>query len=169
MGYTHDIDGAPLTKADQLLELYPQDFIISRKAEDYLLRATAFIDELLERFYGMDSFYNATTPEDLVGHLCVGLAPHTSGGVLTRIIGWSGASAGYGHTLYHAAKRRNCDGDEDALILLLDCLLNFSRELLPSNRGGRMDAPLTLSTRLTPEELDKEALNDGAAWCLEPG
>ena len=169
LGYTHDIDGLPLSKDDQILELYPQDFIPSRRAEDYLLRATAFVDELLNRFYGMDSFYNAETAEDLVGHLCVGLAPHTSGGVLTRIIGWSNASAGYGHTLYHAAKRRNCDGDEDALILLLDCLLNFSRVLLPSNRGGMMDAPLTLSTRLNPEELDKEALNVDTSWWYHRG
>ena len=169
MGYTHDIDGKALTKEDQILELYPQDFILSRKAEDYLLRACAFVDELLERFYHMDPFYNAKTGDDLVGHLCIGLAPHTSGGVLTRIIGWSNASAGYGHTLYHAAKRRNCDGDEDALILLLDCLLNFSRVLLPSNRGGRMDAPLTLSTRLNPEELDKEALNVDTSWWYHRG
>ena len=164
LGYTHDIDGQPHTKQEQILELFPQDFIPSRKAEDYLLRASAFIDELLIRFYDMEPFYEAQSSGDLVGHLCVGLAPHTSGGVLTRIIGWSNASAGYGHTLYHAAKRRNCDGDEDALILLLDCLLNFSRILLPSNRGGRMDAPLTLSTRLNPEELDKEALNVDTSW-----
>ncbi|MDP6325378.1 MAG: hypothetical protein QF684_07455 [Candidatus Thalassarchaeaceae archaeon] len=169
LGYTHDIDGRALTKADQILELYPQDFIPSRKAEDYLLRASAFVDELLVRFYDMEPFYKAETANDLVGHLCVGLAPHTSGGVLTRLIGWSNASAGYGHTLYHAAKRRNCDGDEDALILLLDCLLNFSRELLPSNRGGRMDAPLTLSTRLNPEELDKEALNVDTSWWYHRG
>ena len=169
LGYTHDIDGTPLTKSEQILELYPQDFIPSKKAEKYLLRTSAFVDELLERFYQMDPFYNAETADDLVGHLCVGLAPHTSGGVLTRIVGWSNASAGYGHTLYHAAKRRNCDGDEDALILLLDCLLNFSRVLLPSNRGGRMDAPLTLSTRLNPEELDKEALNVDTSWWYHRG
>ncbi|MDG1525251.1 MAG: hypothetical protein P8Q90_04205, partial [Candidatus Thalassarchaeaceae archaeon] len=169
LGYTHDIDGKALTKSEQILELFPQDFIPSRKAEDFLLRATTFVDELLVRFYGMEPFFNAESGSDLVGHLCVGLAPHTSGGVLTRIIGWSNASAGYGHTLYHAAKRRNCDGDEDALILLLDCLLNFSRELLPSNRGGRMDAPLTLSTRLNPEELDKEALNVDASWWYHRG
>jgi DNA polymerase II large subunit len=169
LGYTHDIDGQPLSKENQILELYPQDFIPSQKAEDYLLRTSAFVDELLERFYEMEPFYNAETAKDLVGHLCVGLAPHTSGGVLTRIIGWSKASAGYGHTLYHAAKRRNCDGDEDALILLLDCLLNFSRVLLPSNRGGRMDAPLTLSTRLNPEELDKEALNVDTSWWYHRG
>ena len=103
LGYTHDIDGQPLVRVEQILELYPQDFIPSRKAEDYLLRASAFIDELLVRFYDMEPFYQAQSGSDLVGHLCVGLAPHTSGGVLTRIIGWSNASAGYGHTLYHAA------------------------------------------------------------------
>lgn len=169
LGYTHDMDGAPLEREDQLLELYPQDFIPSRNAEDYLLRTCRFVDELLERFYGMDPFYRAETGADLVGHLCIGLAPHTSGGVLTRIIGWSGASAGYGHTLYHAAKRRNCDGDEDALLLLLDGLLNFSRVMLPSNRGGRMDAPLVLTTRLKPTELDKEALNVDTAWWYHRG
>ena len=164
LGYSTDIDGKPLSSENQILELYPQDFIPSTKAEDYLLRTCAYVDELLMRFYGMDPFYNVNKGEDLVGHLFVGLAPHTSGGVLTRIIGWSTASAGYGHTLYHAAKRRNCDGDEDAIILLLDCLLNFSRDLLPSNRGGRMDAPLTLTTRLNPTELDKEALNVDTSW-----
>ncbi len=164
LGYTHDIDGEPLKNDNQVLELYPQDFIPSRHAEDYLIRTCRYVDELLTRFYDMEPFYNVESSEDLVGHLCIALAPHTSGGVLTRIIGWSGVSAGYGHTLFHAAKRRNCDGDEDALILLLDGLLNFSQVLLPSNRGGRMDVPLVLTTRLKPTELDKEALNVDTAW-----
>ncbi|MEE3083234.1 MAG: hypothetical protein VX320_03990 [Candidatus Thermoplasmatota archaeon] len=164
LGYTRDIDGEPLENENQMLELYPQDFIPSRHAEDYLIRTCRYVDELLKRFYDMDPFYNVESGEDLVGHLCIALAPHTSGGVLTRIIGWSGVSAGYGHTLFHAAKRRNCDGDEDALILLLDGLLNFSQVLLPSNRGGRMDVPLVLTTRLKPTELDKEALNVDTAW-----
>ena len=30
---------------------------------------------------------------------------------------------------------------------------------LPRNRGGRMDAPLTLTTRIVATEIDKEALN----------
>ena len=70
----------------------------------------------------------------------------------------------YAHTLFHAAKRRNCDGDEDCIMLLLDGLLNFSKKILPSSRGGRMDAPLTLTTRLNPMELDKEALHVDAGW-----
>jgi len=169
LGYTHDVDGEPLTRESQVLELYPQDFIPSRNAEDYLIRTCKYVDELLTRFYGMEPFYNVKSSSDLIGHLCIALAPHTSGGVLTRIIGWSGVSAGYGHTLFHAAKRRNCDGDEDALILLLDGLLNFSQVLLPSNRGGRMDVPLVLTTRLKPTELDKEALNVDTAWWYPRG
>jgi DNA polymerase II large subunit len=164
LGYTHDIEGEELKSDEQLLELLPQDFIASRNAEDYFIRVSHFIDELLERFYHMDPYYQVSTGEDLVGQLFIALAPHTSGGVLTRLIGWTGASAGYAHPLFHAAKRRNCDGDEDAVMLLLDGLLNFSRVILPSTRGGLMDAPLVLTTRLKPTELDKEALNVDAAW-----
>ena len=65
----------------------------------------------------------------------------------------------YGHPFYHASKRRNCDGDEDCIILSLDGLLNFSKFFLPSRRGGLMDSPLVLTTRLDPNEIDKEAQN----------
>jgi DNA polymerase II large subunit len=112
----------------------------------------------------MDAFYKAGDERDLIGHLAIGLAPHTSGGVLCRIIGWTTASAGYAHPLFHAAKRRNCDGDEDSLMMLLDGLLNFSRSILPAGRGGRMDAPLVLSTRINAKEIDKEALNVDCSW-----
>ena len=61
-----------------------------------------------------------------------------------------GLFGGHAHPLFHAAKRRNCDGDEDAIMLLMDGLLNFSRDILPANRGGQMDAPLVLTTRLNP-------------------
>jgi DNA polymerase II large subunit len=115
----------------------------------------------------MEPYYNADKAGDLVGHLICALAPHTSGGVLSRIIGWADCSGGYAHPLFHAAKRRNCDGDEDAIMLLMDGLLNFSREILPANRGGQMDAPLVLTTRLNPTEVDKEALNVDSAWFYE--
>ncbi len=164
LGYTHDIRGEPLTSDEQILELLPQDFIPSIKAERQLVQTCIFIDDLLIRYYGMEPYYHVESKEELVGHLGIALAPHTSGGVLCRFIGWTNASAGYAHTLFHAAKRRNADGDEDSVMLLLDGLLNFSRVILPSTRGGQMDAPLTLSTRLNPMELDKEALNVDAGW-----
>ncbi|MFB6155892.1 MAG: DNA polymerase II large subunit [Haloferacaceae archaeon] len=52
-----------------------------------------------------------------------------------------------------------CDGDEDCVMLLMDGLLNFSKEFLPDKRGGQMDAPLVMSSRIDPSEIDDEAHN----------
>ncbi len=52
-----------------------------------------------------------------------------------------------------------CDGDEDCVMLLMDGLLNFSRSFLPNQRGGKMDAPLVMSSRIDPSEIDDEAHN----------
>ncbi|WP_193309678.1 DNA-directed DNA polymerase II large subunit [Halorubrum halophilum] len=52
-----------------------------------------------------------------------------------------------------------CDGDEDCVMLLMDGLLNFSKTFLPDQRGGRMDAPLVMSSRIDPSEIDDEAHN----------
>ena len=106
LGYTHDIRGNRLSSDTQMLELLPQDFIPSIRSKDHLLATCGFVDELLIRFYGMEPFYNASTEVDLVGRLAIGLAPHTSGGVLCRIIGWTSSSAGYAHPLFHAAKKK---------------------------------------------------------------
>lgn len=159
LGYETDWKGRPLQSPDQLLELKPQDFIASSSCGDYLLRVSKFVDSLLARVYGMKEFYNAEGKEDLIGHLIVGLAPHTSSGLLGRLIGYTDARVGYAHPYFHAGKRRNCDGDEDCVMLLLDGLINFSRAFLPEKRGGLMDAPLVLTTRLDPDEIDREAHN----------
>jgi DNA polymerase II large subunit len=159
LGYKRDVAGHPLERAGQLLELRPQDILVARSCGEYLLRVAAFVDDLLERLYGLARFYRASSMEDLVGHLVVTLAPHTSGGVLARIVGFTEARACFAHPYLIAARRRNCDGDEDSVILLLDSLLNFSRSFLPDKRGGLMDAPLVLSTRIDPNEIDKEAHN----------
>ena len=159
LGYVHDMDGDPLTDPEQMCELKVQDVIPNRECGKYLVQIAKFIDHLLEKFYGLPRFYNVEKPEDLIGHLTIGLAPHTSGGILCRIIGYTDASGCYAHPFFHASKRRNCDGDEDCLMLLLDGLINFSRAYLPDRRGGLMDAPLVLTTRLDPNEIDKEAQN----------
>ncbi len=159
LGYVHDMDGKPLVDANQMCELKVQDFIPNVDCGDYLVRVANFLDHLLEKFYGLERFYNVEKREDLIGHLGIGLAPHTSGGILCRIIGYTTASGGFAHPFFHASKRRNCDGDEDCIMLLMDGLLNFSRVYLPDRRGGQMDAPLVLTTRLDPNEIDKEAHN----------
>ena len=159
LGYTRDYLGNPLESEEQLVELFPQDIILPESGAEYLLRVACFVDELLEEFYGLEPYYNANTKEDLLGHLVLGLAPHTSAAILGRIVGFSRASVGYAHPYFHAAKRRNCDGDEDSVFLMMDAFLNFSRYFLPATRGGTMDAPLVLTTRLDPGEVDSEAHN----------
>ncbi len=159
LGYEFDHLGNELRDDDQIVELKPQDVILSRAAGEYLLKVSRYIDELLVKFYGLKPFYSAERPEDLIGQLVIGLAPHTSAGVLGRIIGFADVNAGYAHPYFHAAKRRNCDGDEDCVMLLMDGLLNFSKEFLPDKRGGQMDAPLVLTVILDPKEVDAEVHN----------
>jgi len=159
MGYEHDCYGNPIEDENQIIELKVQDVVISNNCADYLVNTAKFIDDELTRFYKMDSFYNVKTKEDLIGHLIAGLAPHTSAGVLGRIVGFTKALGCYAHPYFHSAKRRNCDSDEDAVMLLLDALINFSKTYLPNTRGGSMDAPLVLSSRIDPEEIDDESHN----------
>ena len=159
MGYEKDCYGNPIENEDQIIELKVQDIVISNNCGEYLLHTAQFIDDELERYYHMEPFYNVKEKSDLIGHLVAGLAPHTSAGVLGRIVGFTKALGCYAHPYFHSAKRRNCDSDEDAVMLLLDALINFSKSYLPNTRGGSMDAPLVLSSRIDPEEIDDESHN----------
>jgi len=151
--------GYDIESDEDIVELKPQDIVISSYIAEKVLKTTQYIDDLLVKFYGMKPHYNCKTVEDMFGHLMMGLAPHTSGAILCRLIGISEIKGHYGHPFFHAAKRRNCDGDIDCVMLLLDGLINFSRSFLSSYRGGQMDAPLILTTKINPSEIDKEALN----------
>jgi len=159
LGYLVDQNGEPLANGEQICELKPQDIIVPRSCMAYLARSAAFIDELLRGFYGLEPFYNLRSDKDLVGELVIGLAPHTSVGVVGRVIGFTEANVCFAHPYWHAAKRRDCDGDEDAVLLALDALINFSEEYLPSQVGGLMDAPLLVTPTLNPYEVDSAAHN----------
>lgn len=159
LGYMTDTYGKPLVDENQVLELKVQDIILSKDCAEYLFKTANFIDDLLVKYYHVEPYYNLGSTDDLIGKLVIGLAPHTSAGVLGRLVGLTGASVGYAHPFFHAAKRRNCDGDEDCVMLLMDGLLNFSHAYLPDKRGGKMDAPLVLTSRIDPNEVDKEAHN----------
>ncbi|EMA05764.1 DNA polymerase II large subunit [Haloferax denitrificans] len=159
LGYETDIDGEPLRFDDQLVELKVQDIVLSNGAARHMMQTADFVDDLLEQFYGLDRFYEIEERDDLIGELVFGMAPHTSAAVVGRVVGFTTAAVGYAHPYFHAAKRRNCDGDEDCVMLLMDGLLNFSKEYLPDKRGGQMDAPLVMSSRIDPSEIDDEAHN----------
>ena len=159
LGYNQDYRGQALKTKDQILELRIQDIVIPMVGAEFLIKVAKFIDELLVKVYKLEPFYNISKKQDLIGQLVIGLAPHISAGVVGRIIGFTTARVCYAHPYWHSAKRRNCDGDEDTIILGLDAVLNFSRSYLPSKKGGMMDAPLVLTSQLNPKEIDDEVYN----------
>jgi len=161
LGYTHDVYGKELIEENQILELLPQDIVLPAceespdlGADKVLLNIGNFVDELLSRFYKEETFYNFKKTDDIIGHLALVLAPHTSAGIVTRIIGFSKTQGFLAHPLLHAATRRDCDGDEASVSLLADALINFSKEYLPSHRGSRQDAPLVLTSNINASEVD---------------
>ncbi len=165
LGYTEDALGEKLIRDDQILDLKPHDILLPsspdspERADEVFIGICNFIDELLVRFYGMSPLYNIKKREDLVGKLGVCMAPHNCAGVICRIIGFSNTLGLFASPFMHAAIRRDCDGDEAAVMLLGDVLLNFSKEFLPSHRGGTQDAPLVLNARINAGEVDEQILD----------
>lgn len=159
LGYERDVDGLPLERDDQTVEIMMQDIVIPDEGASYLVKACRYIDDELERLYGRPRYYNVKDADDLVGHLVVGLAPHTSVGVVARIIGRTGMQVCFGTPNWHSAKRRDADGDADSVMLLMDVLLNFSRDYLSDRIGGLMDAPLLIQPLVLPHESQPQAHN----------
>jgi DNA polymerase II large subunit len=156
LGYDVDYKGNELVSDSQLIEIKHQDVILNRRGAEYLMRVSKFVDDLLKKFYKMEPFYNAEKIDDMIGHSVMTLSPHTSAGVLGRIVGFTDASVGFAHPYVICARRRNCDGDEDTTMLLLDALINFSKSYLPTTIGGTMDAPITVAAHIKPEDVDNE-------------
>ncbi|MGB9707889.1 MAG: DNA polymerase II large subunit [Candidatus Pacearchaeota archaeon] len=161
LGYKKDIHGKELENDSQILELMPHDVILpcsdtssDEPSDVTFFNVAKFVDALLVNLYGMKPFFNIKKKEELVGHLLLCMAPHNCAGVVGRIIGFSKTQSFLASPYMHAAMRRDCDGDEAAIMLLLDALINFSREYLPAHRGATQDAPLILNSRIRPSEVD---------------
>jgi len=166
LGYDKDIYGKDLENENQIIELMPHDIILpsysesmDERADDVFIRTCNFIDSLLKNFYGMEPIYNVKKREDLVGKIGVCMAPHNCAGVICRFIGFSNTLGLFASPYMHAAIRRDCDGDEAALMLLGDVLINFSRKFLPGHRGGTQDAPLVLNGKIDAGEVDDQILD----------
>ena len=166
LGYEKDVDGKELIDDNQVLELKPHDVVLSscsdgndEKADDVFFNMANFIDEELSRFYRLSKYYNLKDKGELIGQLVVCMAPHNCAGVVGRIIGFSEMQGILASPYMHAAMRRDCDGDEMAVMLLMDVLVNFSRKFLPSHRGGSQDAPLVLNARIQAGEVDDQILS----------
>lgn len=175
LGYDKDISGDDLVNENQVLELRPHDVVLpncpdmAERGDDVFFKIANFIDEELTRFYKMSGFYNLKDKGDLIGQLVVCMAPHNCAGVVGRIVGFSNMQGLVASPYMHAAMRRDCDGDEASVMLLMDVLLNFSRKFLPGHRGGSQDAPLVLNARIRAGEVDDQilSLESGGEYPLE--
>ncbi|MDY6819048.1 MAG: DNA-directed DNA polymerase II large subunit [Halobacteriales archaeon] len=145
LGYETDIHGDPLQYDDQLVELRVQDIILSDGAAEHMMRVAAFVDDLLERYYDLEPFYELEAREDLVGELVFGMAPHTSAAVVGRVVGFTSAAVGYAHPYFHASKRRNCFHPDTKL---------WFEDEDGAWHYGRIDA--FVEERLDPETADED-------------
>ena len=164
IGYVRDFLGKELVNEDQILALMPHDILLpsyfnSEGADSVFMNIANFVDDELINFYGLKSFYNFRKKEDIIGHLGVCMAPHNCAGVICRFVGFSKTQGLFASPYMHAAIRRDCDGDEAAIMLLGDVLLNFSKKFLPSHRGGTQDAPLVLNAKINAGEVDDQILD----------
>ena len=159
LGYTRDYLGHELISSNQLVELLMQDVVIPVDCAKHLLNVAKFVDEELVKIYHLEPCYNASSIDDLIGQLIVGLAPHTSVGIVGRIIGFTNSQVCLASPVWHSAKRRDCDGDADSIMLLMDAFLNFSYDFLPDKIGGLMDAPLLIQPTVLPYEVQRQAHN----------
>ncbi len=161
LGYSTDIYGKELESVEQILEIFPHDVVLpacpdtpDEKADEVIRNICSFVDDELEFLYKLPRMFNCKTNDDLAGVLLGCIAPHNCAAVVGRVIGFSKVQALLASPYMHAAMRRDCDGDEAAVMVLADMLLNFSKHFLPSHRGGTQDAPLVLNTRMRAGEVD---------------
>ena len=166
LGYTKDHKGDELKDGDQVLELKPHDVLLpcndlsgDERADDVFMNIANYIDDLLEKFYDLPRFFNVKTRNDLIGQLGVCMAPHNCAGVICRFIGFTKVQGLVASPYLHAAMRRDCDGDEAAMMMLLDVLINFSRKFLSAHRGATQDAPLVLNGKILAKEVDDQILD----------
>ncbi|UCG03659.1 MAG: hypothetical protein JSW11_06655 [Candidatus Heimdallarchaeota archaeon] len=160
LGYTHDVFGNDLIQDDQLIEINPFDVIVSKTAGEFLVDLSKFIDDELTFLYELPPYYRINSLNDITGFLIVGLSPFSMVAVIGRIIGYTENNVIYAHPLWHILKTRNCNGDIDSITLLLDVLLNFSMEFVPTLRGGTMDVPAIINLSDEWEETSVYASYD---------
>jgi len=158
LGYDTDVHGRPLESPDQLLHLKVQDIVLPKKSVPFLLNMASFLDRLLV-LHGCEPYYNVRDAASLVGKHIVSVSPHTVGGVVGRIIGFTEAEVLYAHPYYHQAKRRDCDGDADSFTLALDVFLNMNLFYMPDRPGGKMDSPIVVFPFVNPREVDDQIYN----------
>ncbi|MHA1448677.1 MAG: hypothetical protein ACTSP4_04555, partial [Candidatus Hodarchaeales archaeon] len=145
---------------DLTTELFPHDIVISKSVARLLVKVAAFIDDLLEYFYGKERYFNIETPEQLIGH-CLGcIASNSLVSLPLKIVGVTDYEVVFVHPFYFAFTGKKAADPVD-FFLLLDGLLNFSLYLLPSKRGGTNGIPFFLEIPSKYDTFNKVKLLQG--------
>jgi len=190
LGYEKDLYGNEIVDSEQVIELNPQDLILPKcedapepGADKVLYNVGLFIDELLVSLYGLKKFYNFESEKDLVGQLVVALAPHTSAGIVGRIIGFSKTQGFFAHPLFHAATRRDCLGFDNYVavqqnsewkIEKIGAYIENSNPMQPADNFGTLKKSVDIGTFSNPgeskvSEITKHAPNKIIKISLEDG
>ncbi|MHA2175869.1 MAG: hypothetical protein ACXABI_13630 [Candidatus Hodarchaeales archaeon] len=141
LGYSHDIYGQDLFDENQLIEIFPYDVIIDEESSKFLFTHSKFLDDELVLLYDLAPYYRLTSKKNLIGSIIVGISPISQVAIIGRIIGITKFNLLFAHPIWHLLKSRYCNGVNDSITLLLDVLLNFSKDLSPSSHGGDLDTP----------------------------
>lgn len=130
LGYEKDILGNPLELETQLINLQPYDLIVPKEMTKFFTKVAKYIDELLTRYYGMEPYYKVESPDDLIGHLVVGMTRTTSAGIIGRIVGHTSDEVCYIHPKLDKILNQDRILIQYSYALLLDVLLNFSNSYI---------------------------------------
>jgi DNA polymerase II large subunit len=129
-GYEEDILGKPLESETQLVNLQPYDIIVPKDMTKFFTKVAKYVDELLVRYYEMEPYYKVESPDDLIGHLIVGITKTSSTGIIWRIIGHTSDEVCYIHPKLRKILDQNQIPTQYSYALLLDVLLNFSNSYI---------------------------------------
>lgn len=159
LGYYKDQNNQDLVSESQIIPLKINDTIISKQTAVIYKRIANFLDELFLNYYSVkEKYYAIEELEDLIGHTIVMISPHTSSGIVNRIIGLMENLGNFCHPTAVVARRRDLDGDIDGSTLFADVALNMSKIYTEGKVGSLMGVPLNLTTIYYLDQIGKQIL-----------
>ncbi|MDG7035227.1 MAG: hypothetical protein JRM78_03280 [Nitrososphaerota archaeon] len=111
-------------KSGQALKV--DEIMLPVRAANALLEASRYIDDELERVYGLEPYYKLQSVSDLLGRSIVGLDAGSRIGLLGRVVGILHGESGLARDEWVFTINRAAPSLSVNIILLGDLLLNFS-------------------------------------------
>jgi len=137
-------------------ELKVGEIMLPARAANTLLEASRFIDEELERVYGLKPYYNLQSVSDLLGRSIVGLDAGLRVGLLGRVVGILQGESGLSRDEWIFTINRAAPSLSVNIALLADLLLNFSgRYVYPARRLVLFRGPPVTEPSMIPIDVSR--------------